>query len=452
MRFFLSLYKISLITNGILIGENIYVNNISIDTRNSFIINSLFIVIKGNYNNKFLCFNAIKNGASALLVNKYFFIKNIPQIIVFDTKIALGKIVSWLRKKNSATFICITGSTGKTTVKEIISNILKQSGNVLYNYLNYNNNIGIPMTLLNLQYFKYKYVVLELGGNKIGDINYLSKIILPNISCLTNISISHLKGFKNIFNIIVDKGKIFKYLLSNGIAFINENFFYFKFWNKYLYNKKVILFSLFNLFFYNIIINKIKCNIYGTFLYLRIYKKNFKIYLKLLGLHNVLNVILSIIFSLYLGVNLQDIIIGIESLFPIKRRLYPIFLKKKKIILDDSYNCNPRSLYFSLLFLQKCSGYKILVIGDMLELSNMSIYYHKKIGLLIRYKKINIDKILSIGKYSYYISKYSLIGEHFYSFNNLLNKIKNMLVIFNDITILIKGSNFFNMNNIINYL
>ncbi len=447
----LDLLKIAYITNATLLGKNIYIKNISIDTRKNNIKNSLFIVIKGIYKKKFLCFDAIKKGALALLIDFYLPIFIVPLLIVKNTKIALGKISCWLRKESSSKVICITGSTGKTSTKEIIVNILKQSNSVLYNLYNFNNELGVPISLLNLQYLRYKYIVLELGSNSIGDINYLSKIVLPDISCITNISISHLKGFKKFKNIIIDKGKIFKYLPKNGIAIININYFYYNYWKKYLLNKKKMFYNILNFYKCNVFISDLKFSIFGTYFIINtIYGKQ-KVFLKLLGIHNISNVLSSIILSLCLEISIKDIKLGLESLLPIKGRLYPIFLNNKKIILDDSYNCNPRSLYFSILFLQKCIGYKLLVISDMFDLSYMSLYCHKYIGLLIK-KNIFINKILSIGKYSYYISKYSKIGEHFNSFNKLIFRIKNILVSYNEITILIKGSNIFNMNKIINFL
>lgn len=217
-----------------------------------------------------------------------------------------------------------------------------------------------------------------------------------------------------------------------------------------LYKKK-IFYNILDFYKCNVFLNNFKFSILGTYFTINtIYGKQ-KIFTKLLGIHNITNILLSIILSLYLEVNIKDIKLGLESLLPIKGRLYPIYLNKKKIILDDSYNCNPRSLYFSINFLQKCSGYKLLVISDMFDLSYMSLYCHKYIGTLIR-KKFFIDKVLSIGKYSYYISKYSKIGEHFNNFNKLLIRIKYILKCNNEIIILIKGSNIFNMNKIINFL
>lgn len=448
MKWF-KLSEIAYITNSILIGKDLYVKNISIDTRNNKIINSLFIVLKWDKNINFLCFKAINNGALALLVENYISFK-ISQLLVKSTRLALGKISKWLRKKSCIFMLSLTGSTGKTSVKEITYSILSQYGKTLCNYKNFNNNLGVPITLLNLQYDYYKYAIIELGGSSINDISYLSKIVLPDVSCITNISISHLNGYKNLFNIIISKGKIFKYLKKFGIAIINNNQYY-NFWNKYLLFKKILFFSFYKKKNSLVYIEKLKINMLNSIFILCTKYGKIKIYFNLLGIHNIINAVIASCLFLSISKDLRYIKYGLENCLPIKGRLYPIIINKNKFILDDTYNSNPRSLYYSLLHLNKCIGYKVLVISDMLELNNMSLYYHIKIGFLIR-NKLNINIVLSIGFYSYYISKYSLIGIHFNDFNKLLLYIKKIFFSYNCLTVLIKGSRLFNMNKIIDLL
>ncbi len=450
--FLLSLFKISKITNAILIGKNLFINSISVDTRVNNIENSLFIIIKGKSNIDFICSEAIKKGALAIL-SDFFFSIHIPLLIVKNSKLALENLVIWLRKKVNTKFLCLTGSTGKTSVKEITANILSQTGSTLFNYSNLNNELGVCFTLLKLYKYIYKYAVLEFGANNVNDINYLSNLVKPDVACITNICVSHLSGFKNFLNIIKSKGKIFKYLSTNGIVVLNYNYYLNNFWNKYIFNKKKI-FILFNGSIKRrncISVYDIKITIWGSYFTLVSIYGNINIFIKLLGIHNIWNSLLASSLSISVNTSLKDIKIGLESCKPIKGRLYPIFLNKNKLILDDTYNSNPRSLYYSVLFLQKCIGYKILVIGDMEELSYMSIYYHIEIGKLIK-NFFNIDKIFSIGKYSFYISKYSFIGEHFENFDKLIIRIKYMLKIYDQITILIKGSRVANMQKIINFL
>ncbi len=448
--FYLSLSEIAFITDALLIGKNLIINNISIDTRSKNIKNSLFIAIKGkNIDAHLLCNNAILKGAICLLVD-FIFPTVISQLVVNNTVIALGKIARWIRIKSNTKILALTGSTGKTSVKEITANILKNCSNTLYTYNNFNNEIGVPLTLLNLNYKKYDYAIIEIGSNKINDIYYLSKIVNPDIALINNIFISHLNGFKNIKNLILEKGKIFNFLSKSGIAIINADSNFLYIWNKYISNKKVLFFSLKKKIGINIFVSNIKINNKGCFFKLHTLLGNRNIFFKLLGLQNIFNALASVSFAISIGISLKDIVLGLESCLPIKGRLFPIYLNKYQLILDDTYNANPRSVFFSLFFLKRCKGFKIFVISDMCELSYMSILYHIKIGIYIR--NIFINRVLSFGKYSYYISKYSLIGKHFFYKKNLIIYLKNILFIYKKITILIKGSRFFFMEEVLKFL
>ncbi len=447
---YLSLLDIANIVDAELIGKNLYISNISVDTRDEKIKNSLFILLKGKLDVNLVCYKAVNNGAICVLFSSFIFF-NISQLIVNNVVVALGKLSSWLRKKKNIKILSVTGTTGKTSVKEITVNILKPLGRVLFNYKNLNNELGIPITLLKLYRSSYSYAVLELGANHINDIDYLSNIVIPDIASITNISVSHLIGFKKFKNIVLCKGKIFKYLNKNGIAILNIYHNYYFLWKKYLLDKKIYFFSINNNFYSNVYATNIKLSIFGSVFILNTYFGKIKIFLKLLGIHNILNSLNSVCFAVSLGLSLKDIKIGLENCFPIKGRLYPIFIKKNQVILDDTYNSNPRSLYYGINFLNQCNTYKVLVVGDMSELDNMSIYYHSNIGLWIKkFFKINI--VLSIGKYSYYISKYSLVGRHHNLMSNLLIDIKKILMIYEKVTFLIKGSRVFCMDKILNFI
>ncbi len=448
--FLFSLSKIACITKSILVGKDVYVDNICIDTRENNIKNSLFILIKGNNSVDYLYREAFRKGALAIL-SEYFLFVNKPQLVVKDSNFALSKIVCWLRKKVSTKFLSLTGSTGKTSVKEITANILKTSGNTLYNYHNRNNELGVFYTLLKLQKNVYKYCVLELGADNINDIDYITKVVVPDIACITNISISHLNGFKNFLNIIKCKGKIFKYLSSNGLIILNHNYYLNNFWKKYFLGKKKFFISLFPIRKKNYIsVCNLKVSLLGSTFTLITDSGYINIFIKLLGAHNILNCLFASALSFLSCVSLKDIKVGLESCNPIKGRLYPIFLGKNKLILDDTYNSNPRSLYYSIFFLQKCLGYKVLVVGDMAELSYMSVFYHIKIGNFVR-NLLYVDRVLSIGKYSFYISKYSLKGKHFFDINSLVLYLKYIFKSYDKITFLIKGSRFLNMEKIIDF-
>ncbi len=450
--FNIDLKKIAFITNANLIGYNINIYNICIDTRDKTIKNSLFIAIRGkNIDSHCLYQDALQKGALALLVN-FVLPTTKPQLILqYDTKKALFKIAEWLRKNVSkAKFIGITGSTGKTSVKEITANILQRCGQTLYTYQNFNTCIGISLTLTKLIHFSYKYAVIELGANNLNDIVFSSKIVNPDVGLITNLSCSHLMGFKNFSNIVIEKGKIFNFLSQSGIAVLNFDDNYYKIWCNYIKNKQILYFSIYKNIGVAIFASFIRITLYGSYFFLHTPSGKTKVFIKLLGLQNIINSIAAVALAYSVGVSLQDIVCGLESCVPVKGRLYPIFLKKNKVLLDDTYNSNPRSLFFSARFLELFNGYKILVISDMAELGCMSKLLHIKMGFILN--KMSINEILSFGKYSYYISKLSVSGKHFDSLYYLIQYLKYILHIHYKVTILIKGSRIFQMETIIDNL
>ncbi len=453
MCLYLDLKKISCITSGILIGNNIRIKNICVDTRSKDIFNSLFIALKGNNINAYsLCIEALLKGSIALLVDCIFPTK-FPQIIVNNTKEALYKIAKWVRFKFiNIKFLALTGTSGKTTVKEILVNILKKYTKVLYTKYNFNTDINICLTIFKLIKFNYNYVVLEVGGDCINDIFNSSRIIYPNIALINNFSPSHIKGFKNLLNLVIEKGKIFNFLINNGVAIINANSHCINIWRKYIYVKKILFFS---------VLKRIEASIYSTNINITTKGSKFvlntplgkkKIFIKLLGIENIANVLAAVSFLMFVDkISFKNICLHLSNIKPIKGRLCPIYLNKTQLLLDDTYNSNPRSALHSIKFLNLYNCYKVLVISDMAELGFLSVRWHMKVGFFL-YNTF-IDEVLSIGVNSIYISKYSKKkNKHFFCVNNLIVYIKDILCKFINVVILIKGSRVYNMDFLINIL
>ncbi|QJC35221.1 UDP-N-acetylmuramoyl-tripeptide--D-alanyl-D-alanine ligase [Enterobacteriaceae endosymbiont of Donacia proxima] len=438
MNELISLKKLSQIVNGKLIGNNIKILNFSIDSK-KIKQKCIFIAICGNkFDGHFFINDAIKNGALAILVHKYTNI-NIPQIIVLDTTIGLAKLSLWKRIKFKHDVIGITGSSGKTSVKEMTVSILKNKNKTIFTEKNMNNHIGVPLTLLKLQN-QYKYAVIEIGGNKINDISYIANLVKPDVALINNISESHLEGFKSLKNIIKNKSDIFKYLKNKGIAIINyDDKNQKKILKKLSNDKNIFTFSLQNnktdFFAKNIIIlpNKIKFLLISPIGEILI-----KLFLIGGGIHNIYNALASAALSFSVGSTLEEIAIGLKNFKSIKGRMYPIIIGHNKLIINDTYNANPNSVSIAINILKNFPGKKILVIGDMLELGIYTIFYHKKIKKLIL--KSNIDYIFSIGKYSYYFIKKNIKSQHFSNKNMLVNQLFLIIKNFNHYTILFKGS------------
>ncbi|XBC40939.1 MAG: Mur ligase family protein [Buchnera aphidicola (Nurudea yanoniella)] len=236
------------ITNGTCHNEKFIKKNnltfhfISIDSR-KIILGCLFIALIGKqFDAHDFIQEAVKKGASAILLEKKSDI-NIPQIIVKNTIIALGKIAKWIRKKSNAHIIAITGSSGKTSVKEITTSIVQCYGKTLSTFKNFNNNIGVPLTLLNLNK-SHRYVIIEIGANQPNEILYSTNIVKPNIVLINNIHLSHLEGFKSLSGVSKVKQEIISNLPKHGTIIFNKDSHNWKTWKKNTKNHNIIWFSI----------------------------------------------------------------------------------------------------------------------------------------------------------------------------------------------------------------
>ncbi|WP_261979398.1 Mur ligase family protein [Buchnera aphidicola] len=238
----LSLKKIAEITKGQLYGKDLFIDNIVIDT-NKIIPGCLFIALIGKkFDAHIFIDDAIKKGCSSIIIQKKI-ICHISYILVENTSIALGQIASWIRKQTYAQVLAITGSCGKTSVKEMTASILRQTGSTISTIDNLNNKIGVPMTLLQLTK-NHKYAVVELGANKPGEITYTSNITKPEIILINNIQYAHLQGFKSLLGVSRAKSEIFSGLKSNGTVIINLDSNHLSQWKKEIKQRNILYFSI----------------------------------------------------------------------------------------------------------------------------------------------------------------------------------------------------------------
>ncbi|WP_261979547.1 UDP-N-acetylmuramoyl-tripeptide--D-alanyl-D-alanine ligase [Buchnera aphidicola] len=238
----ISLKKIASITNGLLYGKNIIIDNISINSK-KIISNTLFIALQGNkFDAHIFIEEALQKGCTAIITNRKI-ISFISYIIVENTTIALGQIATWIRNIVDPKILAITGSCGKTSVKEMTASILKKQHHIIYTTNNENNHIGVPITLLRLKKTD-KYGLIELGANNPGEIRYVSKISQPNIALINNIYYAHLKGFKSLLGISKEKSEILSYLKNKSTVIINLDSHHLSQWKKKIQNKKILYFSI----------------------------------------------------------------------------------------------------------------------------------------------------------------------------------------------------------------
>ena len=318
---------------------------------------------------------------------------NLPVIYVDNTKKSLQKLAFWHREKfTELKIIAITGSNGKTTSKNMMGYILSQKGSTLITEKNYNNDIGVPLTLFNINQ-KHKYMVVEIGANHLNEILPLAKLVKANVSVVSTISEAHIGKFGNLENIIKTKGQIYTTLKSGDIAVIDFNSPHKKYWLSVIKsNVKVVYFNNSNTYISNI--NRHKDNIIFI---LHHNKNNIKIFLQTIGIHNIHNALLSATCALTLGASLSNIKKGLEFFRPANGRL-SLTNYDNYLIINDCYNANPLSMCEALNSLATYKITKIAILGDMLELGTISLKKHQEIGNYI--KKLPIDYLYTFGNFA----------------------------------------------------
>ena len=424
----MTLNKLIKVVNGTSnINSEEVINKIKTDSRD-IDKGDIFIALKGkNYDGHDYIDEAINNGATACIVEE-----NIDDrcIKVESTKDSLFLIGNYIRKQNNIPVICITGSNGKTTTKELIVHILKSKYNVLYNKDNENNIIGVSNMLFNLN-DKHDIAVVELGSNHIGEISLLSKMCNPTTSIITNIGSSHLEYFKNRKNIFEEKLSI-KDGMKNNELIINGDDKYLKNLNYYKCglnkNNDLIAYDIYedlDYISFNIFINR-----------------EYKIVFNNPGKHFINDILLAIKICLDHGIDINTIIERIGSYKLIDKRMNIVKLKNN-ILINDCYNSSFESLKAGINYMKKVTDNKIFIIGDMLELGKYSKFIHKKANKLL--KNIKNKEVYTIGKYSKYIK-----GINFNNVDEFIEYIKNKRI--NNSYIYVKGSRRINLDKFVEYI
>lgn len=381
---------------------------------------------------------AIKKGAELIITDKNITRDGVNIIKVDNIINSLGLIASDLREKYiDKHVVAVTGSVGKTTTKELISMVLENKYKVLKTEGNMNNEIGVPTTLFKLD-DSYNLCVLELGMNHLGEISYLSKIIKPNDSVITNIGTSHIGYLKSKKNIFKAKKEILDGM-TDGTLFINGDD---KYLRKIKYNNKykVGLGKNNDLVATNIVTTKNK-------LYFNINYNNriYNVIFNIPSSYLVSNILISIAIGLKYDIEIDKILESIENYKPREHRNNVLKLKNNIILVDDCYNCSYESFKAGIEQLRHYACDKLIIFGDILELGIYSKKIHHKIGKLLEKNKYHSLLVGDDTKYS--MNSYSL---KFNSNKEVINYLdKNKL---SDIVIYIKGSRGMNLEEIKNYL
>ena len=434
---------------GRLVGEDKTISKVSTDTRDD-LTGALFIALKGpNFDAHRFTEQARQGGAEALLVEKPQQTE-LSQIVVEDTRYSLGLLGAAVKAEVAPKTVAITGSNGKTTVKEMLSSILSLKDSTLATAGNFNNDIGVPLTLLRLGK-QHKYAVIELGANHPGEIGYTTNLTKPDVAILNNVSAAHVEGFGSVHGVARAKTEIFRGLGSQGVAITPLESDYSSSWESVCANYHWQTFGLSEQA--DVYATDIQLNDEGNPTFsLHIDGQAEAVTLQLSGRHNVLNALSASAAAYQLGVPLTDIISGLELVTPAKGRLTTIKVSEHLRIIDDTYNASVASTKAALDLLGSYSGYRIFVLGDMGELGADARAYHEEIGE--HAIGTGIDNLYSLGVLSQSASEVfnGHGGKHFSQLDALVQAILQRLTEQQSkqpVTVLIKGSRSAHMERVV---
>ena len=434
---------------GRLVGEDKTISKVSTDTRDD-LTGALFIALKGpNFDAHRFTEQARQGGAEALLVEKPQQTE-LSQIVVEDTRYALGLLGAAVKAEVAPKTVAITGSNGKTTVKEMLSSILSLKDSTLATAGNFNNDIGVPLTLLRLGK-QHKYAVIELGANHPGEIGYTTNLTKPDVAILNNVSAAHVEGFGSVHGVARAKTEIFRGLGSQGVAITPLESDYSSSWESVCANYHWQTFGLSEQA--DVYATDIQLNDEGNPTFsLHIDGQAEAVTLQLSGRHNVLNALSASAAAYQLGVPPTDIISGLELVTPAKGRLTTIKVSEHLRIIDDTYNASVASTKAALDLLGSYSGYRIFVLGDMGELGADARAYHEEIGE--HAIGTGIDNLYSLGVLSQSASEVfnGHGGKHFSQLDALVQAILQRLTEQQGkqpVTVLVKGSRSAHMERVV---
>jgi len=406
---------------------------------------SIYVALRGErFDGHDFVMEAQNKGASALIVEKPVNC-NLPSLRVADTRKALGDLARFWRQRFDLPVVAITGSNGKTTTKEMLRAIFAQKG-VLANQGNFNNDIGVPLTLFNLD-AEHRYAVIEMGANHAGEIAYLTQIAQPSVATITQCAPAHLEGFGSVKGVALAKGEIFSNLKGDGVAVINNDDEYASLWQQLAVPRQISTFALDSRA--DVVATNLRLSDSGCDFSLETKSGDIAIHLALLGRHNVMNALAASACALACGCTLEAIQQGLENMQPVKGRLQRRAGINGISLIDDTYNANPGSLNAALAVLNSNMPPYWLVLGDMSELGAESVEFHREAGQ--RAREFGVERLWAIGDMSRYaVESFGDGAEHFVHHNDLIQSLRAQLP--SRATVLVKGSRGMQMEKVVSVL
>ena len=436
------LSEIAKALNGRMVGEDVLVQSVGIDSRN-IVKNQLFIGIKGeNFDGNTFAPEALRLGAAAVLVSDANTQAN-PCVVVQDTRLALGQLAKYWREKFKIPLVAVTGSNGKTTVKEMVAAILAAAKcSVLATQGNLNNDIGLPLTLLKIR-AAHTVAVIEMGMNHLGEIDYLTRLATPAVALINNAGTAHLGELGSRENIAKAKGEIFAGLADNGTAIINADDNFADYWKSLNAHKAIITFGLKKA---ADVSASYQINGNATEIKLNTPTGQIEFTLSVLGVHNIYNALAASAVAVALGISNEDIAKGLAVFGAVKGRLNWLQASNGAVVIDDTYNANPDSMKAAIDVLANQKTVQIFVMGDMAELGADAPQMHAAIGAYAKQK--GITHFLTFGDLSAKAAQeFGTNSQHFATLETLIAAIKALMK--KESTVLVKGSRFMQMERVV---
>ena len=428
--------------SGALHGDDRQFAGVSTDTR-TLRDGELFFALHGpNFDGHDYVATARANGAAAAVVARLVD-DGIAQISVDDTRHALGRFGAAWRRQLSTTVIGVTGSNGKTTLKELIRTCLSRQAPTLATDGNLNNDIGMPLMLARMEQ-RHRYAVLEMGANHAGEIAYLASLANPDVVVITNAAAAHLEGFGSIEGVARAKGEILQNAERPKIAVLNADDTWFEYWSSLVEDTRMLSFGLSANA--DVRATDIDAGVEHSTFSLHLPDARLPVTLPLSGVHNVRNACAAAAVAHALDIDAGSIKAALESATPVGGRLEALSARNGATLFDDSYNANPLSVMVAAEFLARLDGDNWLVLGDMKELGEDAEDLHREVGEAAR--ACGIDRLFALGDLSRHaVAGFGEHGRWYPDVDALVEDLSAALC--SSVNVLVKGSRSMRMERVV---
>ncbi len=468
----MKLSDVARICSGRMVGNDVAIESVRIDSR-ALAAGALFVAIRGDrFDGHDFLEQAAAAGAAAAVVSEQAFaagcarsVSGLPLAIVGDTRVALGALGNARRQRLRGPVLGITASNGKTTIKEMSAAILRAeaalhgttplavaadpaafeaaaAASVLATPGNLNNEIGVPLTLLQIN-SGHRYAVIEMGMNHKGEISRLTRIAEPDVALIGNAGVAHIENLGSREAIAAAKGEIFEGIRQGGTAVINADDRFAGFWRDLAGAHRIVDFGIEHA---AAVSARWRLDYIGTDIRLRTPLGEAQVRLQVPGLHNVRNALAATAGTIACGAGLDAVLGGLSTFQPVAGRLRLLQGRSGSVLIDDTYNANPDSALAAIEVLAERDGARVLVLGDMGELGETSGQMHAEVGAAARH--FGLDLLLTLGTESARATEaFGDPARHFTEVAALVEALAGLLG--PKVTVLVKGSRMMHMEQVI---